>query len=176
MEGSPPSLLQTGQPPSPVYFLLELKILLNKEAEACSTQESGRCGPQRKPRDGTLGPAEAVGGWASKAEMLGYRFHVEFTARGVPDLSANLFYVNLGASFSTPYSPAMRKAFRVHARTKTGEEDREGVSKCPGRARTPNLRRTLQKLALRVTVNPLPDIYLKEAKSETSVHKHMYCK
>lgn len=88
----------------------------------------------------------------------------------------SLFYVNLGASFSMPYSPAMRKAFRVHARTKMGEEDREGVSKCPGRARTPNLRRTLQKLALRVTVNLLPDIYLKEAKSETSVHKRMFSK
>lgn len=39
-----------------------------------------------------LGPAEAVGGWASEAEMLGYCVHMEFTARGVPDLSANVFF------------------------------------------------------------------------------------
>lgn len=46
---------------------------------------------------GPSGPTEAVGGWASEAEMLlksllGYRVHVEFTARGVPDLSANVFF------------------------------------------------------------------------------------
>lgn len=46
---------------------------------------------------GPSGPAEDMGGWASEAEMLreshhGYHVHVEFTARGVPDLSANVFF------------------------------------------------------------------------------------
>lgn len=84
--------------------------------------------------------------------------------------------MNPGASFSMPHSPAMRKAFRVCARTKMGEEDREGVSKCLGRARTPNLPRVLQKLHLHVTVNPLPDIYLKEPKGKTSIHECMHSK
>lgn len=84
--------------------------------------------------------------------------------------------MNLGASFSTPHSPAMRKTFRVRDRTKRGEEDREGVSKWPGRTRTPNLRRVLQKLDLHVTVNLLPDIYLKEPKSETSTHERTHSK